>query len=97
MSKIRAVIFDCYSTLVDIKTDELKEEVLYYLSLYLQYYGARIDVRKLKSALDDKAAGISQPTEIAIDVKRFADELSSEVIKTLNKPGAPFANKWKLP
>ena len=52
MSKIRAVIFDCYSTLIDIKTDELKEEIFYYLSLYLQYYGARIDARKLKSALD---------------------------------------------
>jgi len=51
MSKIRAVIFDCYSTLIDIRTNERKEEVFKYLSLYLQYYGARIDATKLKSAL----------------------------------------------
>lgn len=52
MSKIRAVIFDCYSTLIDIRTNERKEEVFNYLSLYLQYYGARIDAAKLKSAFD---------------------------------------------
>jgi putative hydrolase of the HAD superfamily len=51
MSKIRAVIFDCYSTLIDIRTNERKEEVSKYISLYLQYYGARIDATRLKSAL----------------------------------------------
>jgi putative hydrolase of the HAD superfamily len=48
---IRAVIFDCYSTLIDIKTNEEKEDVYNYLSLYLQYYGAKLDAEKLKSAL----------------------------------------------
>ncbi|MDH5695211.1 MAG: HAD family hydrolase [Dehalococcoidia bacterium] len=52
MPKIRAVIFDCYSTLIDIKTNEEKEEVYNYLSLYLQYYGAKLDAGKLKSALN---------------------------------------------
>jgi putative hydrolase of the HAD superfamily len=47
---IRAVIFDCYSTLIDIKTNEEKDEVYNYLSLYLQYYGVRMDAKKLKSA-----------------------------------------------
>jgi putative hydrolase of the HAD superfamily len=51
MSRIRAVIFDCYGTLIDIKTDEGKDEIFYYLSLYLQYYGATIEKEKLKSAL----------------------------------------------
>jgi len=51
MSKIRAVIFDCYSTLIDIKTDEEKGEIFHYLSLYLQYYGAKINAESLKSAL----------------------------------------------
>jgi len=51
MSKIRAVIFDCYSTLIDIKTDEEKGEVFHYLSLYLQYYGAKMNAESLKSAL----------------------------------------------
>jgi len=45
MSEIRAVIFDCYTTLIDIKTNERKEEVFGYLSLYLQYYGASISAR----------------------------------------------------
>jgi putative hydrolase of the HAD superfamily len=52
MSKIRAVIFDCYGTLVDIYTNEGKEEVFQYLSRYLQYYGATIGAEQLKSAYD---------------------------------------------
>jgi len=51
MSKIRAVIFDCYSTLIDIKTNEEKGEVFHYLSLFLQYYGAKMNAESLKSAL----------------------------------------------
>jgi putative hydrolase of the HAD superfamily len=51
MSKIRAVIFDCYGTLVDIYTNEGKEEVFQYLSRYLQYYGATIGAEELKSAI----------------------------------------------
>jgi len=51
MSGIRAVIFDCYSTLVDIKTDESKPQIYRYLSLYLQYYGAQIEERTLKTML----------------------------------------------
>lgn len=49
--------------------------------------------RKLKSALDEKIAEITQPLEVAIDVKRVTEELSSEVMKTLRKPGGPIANK----
>jgi putative hydrolase of the HAD superfamily len=51
MSGIRAVIFDCYSTLVDIKTDESNPQIYRYLSLYLQYYGAQIEERTLKTML----------------------------------------------
>ena len=51
MPKIRAVIFDCYSTLIDIKTDEAKEEIFRYLPLYLQYYGANISGADLKAAI----------------------------------------------
>ena len=51
MPKIRAVIFDCYSTLIDIKTNEEKGEVFHYLSLYLQYYGAKMNAESLKSSL----------------------------------------------
>jgi putative hydrolase of the HAD superfamily len=51
MSKIRALIFDYYGTLIDIQTNEWKEEIFYYLSLYLHYYGATIDAEKLRDAL----------------------------------------------
>jgi len=52
MPKIRAVVFDCYSTLIEIKTDEHKDEIFDYLSLYLQYYGAKLDAEKLRLALN---------------------------------------------
>jgi len=47
--RIRAVIFDCYGTLVDIQTNEGKDEIFAYLSLYLHYYGAEINTATLKS------------------------------------------------
>ena len=54
MSKIRAVIFDCYSTLIDIRTNERKEEIFRRLSLYLRYYGVNIAAKSLTSALDQE-------------------------------------------
>jgi putative hydrolase of the HAD superfamily len=51
MSKIRTVIFDYYSTLIDIRTNEDKREVFHNLSLYLQYYGLKMDATRLKAAL----------------------------------------------
>ena len=52
MPRIRAVIFDYYNTLIDIKTDEDKSEVFRFLSLYLQYYGLHMNEQTLKAALD---------------------------------------------
>jgi putative hydrolase of the HAD superfamily len=49
MSKIRAVVFDCYGTLVDILTDEGKRSIFDHLSLYLRYFGANINSDSLKS------------------------------------------------
>ena len=54
MSKIRAVIFDCYSTLIDIRTNERKEEIFRRLSLYLRYYRVNIAAKNLMSALDQE-------------------------------------------
>ncbi len=48
MSKVQAVIFDLYGTLIDVYTDENKKEVWDYLSLYLQYYGANCGSSRLK-------------------------------------------------
>jgi len=52
MPRIRAVIFDYYNTLIDIRTDEEKPEVFHFLSLYLQYYGLNMNEQNLRSALD---------------------------------------------
>jgi putative hydrolase of the HAD superfamily len=52
MPEIRAVVFDCYSTLIDIKTNEQKDEIFNHLSLYLRYYGAKVDAEELKAALE---------------------------------------------
>jgi putative hydrolase of the HAD superfamily len=54
MSKIRAIIFDCYSTLIDIKTNEQKEDIYNYLALYLQYYGAKTEAGQLRAYIDLK-------------------------------------------
>ncbi|MDY6917335.1 MAG: HAD family hydrolase [Chloroflexota bacterium] len=52
MPAIRSVIFDCYSTLIDIRTDEGKKEVFERLSLYLRYYGASVSAAELKASLE---------------------------------------------
>jgi putative hydrolase of the HAD superfamily len=52
VSKIQAVIFDYYGTLVDIETDEGKSEIYESLSRYLQYYGVDIGAANLRLALD---------------------------------------------
>ena len=43
MPGIRSIVFDCYGTLVDILTDEGKDEIFIHLSFYLRYYGANIN------------------------------------------------------
>jgi len=64
MSKVRAIIFDCYSTLIDIRTDEGKYEVFHHLSLYLQYYGVKTNAEKLRTALDlEKEQSFQSSTE----------------------------------
>ena len=88
MSRIQAVIFDCYSTLIDIKTNEQKSEIFDYLSLYLQYYGAKIDASKLKSALELEKEQYFQPKkeqypEIDLEV------IFSNILKN-EKLGNPF-------
>jgi putative hydrolase of the HAD superfamily len=54
MSKIRAAVFDCYSTLIDIKTNEQKDDIFNYLVLYLQYYGAKTAAGQLRADINLK-------------------------------------------
>jgi hypothetical protein len=54
--------------------------------------------KKLKSMIDKKVVSLTQPIEIAVDVKRVADELSSTASRTLTEPGGPVdpAQQQKL-
>lgn len=54
MPKIQAIVFDLYGTLVDINTDEDKNEIYNFLSLYLQYYDININSGKLKTAFENE-------------------------------------------
>ena len=56
MPRIRQVVFDCYGTLVDILTDEGKDQIFSHLSLYLRYYGANTHASALKSLFYSKKA-----------------------------------------
>jgi len=88
MSKIRAIIFDCYSTLIDIRTDEGKDDIFDYLSVYLQYYGVKTDAKKLRTARDLEKEQYLQST------KETYPEIDLEVVFTniLKKEGlnSPF-------
>jgi putative hydrolase of the HAD superfamily len=69
MSAIRSVIFDCYSTLIDIRTDEGKKEIFNYLALYLRYYGASISGVELKASLEkEKKRYLKSTTELYPEV-----------------------------
>ena len=41
--------------------------------------------KRLKSALDEKISGLSQPKETAVDVHRIADELTNAAVSTLTE------------
>jgi putative hydrolase of the HAD superfamily len=46
--KIKGLIFDCYKTLIDIKTDEGSWETNEKISRWLLYQGVRIDPKRLR-------------------------------------------------
>ncbi len=83
MSTIRSVIFDCYSTLVDIQTNEWKEELFHYLSLYLQYYGVKINPDDLRQSLEsEKERYVKSSTESYPEI-----DLENVFGNTLKKAG----------
>jgi len=46
--------------------------------------------KKLKVMLDQKIASLARPTEISVDVNRFADELAGVAARTLTEAGGPI-------
>jgi hypothetical protein len=52
--------------------------------------------KKYKLMLDEKVATITQPVEVAIDVKRIADELSGTIFHALAEAGGPLETRKPL-
>ncbi|WP_319508653.1 HAD family hydrolase [uncultured Methanolobus sp.] len=55
VSLIKGMIFDCYSTLIDIQTDESSFDTYDAVSKWLQYRGVKIDPSVLKEEYRNKA------------------------------------------
>jgi putative hydrolase of the HAD superfamily len=56
LSKVEAVLFDLYGTLIDVNTNESKNEIFDFLSEYLRYYDVKIDSLRLKSVFESEKA-----------------------------------------
>ena len=52
MSRIRALVFDLYGTLIDIQTNEWKDEIFRFISRFLGYYGMEITPEEIRVRLD---------------------------------------------
>lgn len=88
MSEIRAVVFDHYGTLVDIRTNEGNPEIFRYLSLYLQYFGAHISHDELRTSFDTERERSSKRSN-----ERYPEVDLEIVFKTVLKKhqlGNPF-------
>lgn len=85
MPQIQAIIFDLYGTLIDISTNEDKNDVYDFLARYLQYYDFNFSSDKLRKAFEsEKAANLSARHE------RFPEVNFQEVFEELLKrEGSP--------
>lgn len=64
MPKIEALVLDLYGTLVDVSTNEDKNENFEFLSKYLGYYDFKIDSDRLKSVFElEKAQNMASHHE----------------------------------
>ncbi len=64
MPKVEALILDLYGTLVDVSTNEGKNEIYDFLSTYLSYYDVNIDSGRLRSVFElEKAQNMASRHE----------------------------------
>ncbi len=83
MPKIRAVIFDLYGTLIDILTNEGKEDIYRILALYLQYYGADVTGEQLRVSLEVETEKLKKS-----DKERYPEvDLEEAFSRVLQKEG----------
>jgi len=52
MPKVEALLLDLYGTLVDVYTNENKNEIDDIISRYLSYYDVNIDIGRLRSVFE---------------------------------------------
>lgn len=86
--KIKGLIFDCYKTLVDIKTDEKSWETNERLSRWLLYQGVRIEPDRLREeyrwkVIDRLGNSGQQHPDIRIE-EIFADICAENAFRELN-------------
>jgi len=80
LSKIQAIVFDLYGTLIDVETDEEKNEIYDFLSLYLSYYDMNISSSKLRKAFaTEKANNLNSRHERYPEVN--FQEVFEEILK----------------
>lgn len=73
-------VFDLYGTLVDIHTDENKEEIWERLAMFYGYYGALYESEELKNAYKKLVSGkeLALKSELA-DNPKYEHESSPEI------------------
>ena len=73
-------VFDLYGTLVDIHTDESKEEIWERLAMFYGYYGALYESEELKNAYKKLVSGkeLALKSELA-DNPKYEHESSPEI------------------
>lgn len=79
--KIKCLIFDCYKTLIDIKTDEKSRETNHRVSQWLLYHGVKIEPERLREEYKWKVIarlGNSGQQHPDIRVEEVFDEICRE-------------------
>ncbi|MCX8069208.1 MAG: HAD family hydrolase [Thermodesulfovibrionales bacterium] len=75
---IKAVIFDLYGTLIDIRTDEKSPEVYWHLSRYLTYHGVKVTPERLQESYFEginKSLANSKEVNAEINVYEIFNEI----------------------
>ncbi|AHF98017.1 MULTISPECIES: HAD family hydrolase [Desulfurella] len=79
--KYKNIFFDLYGTLIDIKTDDYKPEIFYYLSNFLNYEGIRVEKEFFQLRFEENIKhqlSISQEKYPDVDIKKaFYDTILS--------------------
>ena len=88
MAKLRAVLFDLYGTLIDIKTDENRSEVFEALSRFLEYRRVFISGKELKELYFveiNQQLAKSRERHPEVDIARAFDTVLRERARTSDR------------